>query len=144
MRIWKLPDLSLSQYLHTDKGIIYNCCFSPDGNLIACSTVEGSIIVWDVASSKEIIQFKHHSKACFSIAWSQLKVECLLSTSSDCTAVVFVLPKSTVEELTAISKMSSNRSAEVSLRPVTATYTHPAPIFGGSWSIFSADGNKPY
>ena len=113
--------------------------WSPKGNLIAGSTIQGMIIIWDTFRAKEVARFKHHVKPSFSVSWSSLDPNLLVSTSSDATAVVFELMDSMVKEASTSEILgSSNVKRNVSKTPLVMKFTHPAPVFGCSWSPFKA------
>jgi WD40 repeat protein len=104
--------------------------------MIAGSTIQGNIIIWDVASAKEVARYLHHTKPCFSCAWSQFDGTLVLSTSSDSTAVVFEVIGEQVEEAISSDLMGSATHKRPSKPVMLMRFVHPAPVFGCAWSTF--------
>lgn len=113
--------------------------WAPKGNLLAGSTVQGTIIIWDVSKSKEVARYQHHTKPSFCVAWSKLDANLLVSTSSDGNAVVFELIDGTIKEAVEGEVFgSAGLRRNVSKTPFVMKFAHPAPVFGCAWSPFKS------
>ncbi len=74
-------DLSRSLFTET-LGIVFSVAFSPDGTKLATGDVEGGLRLWEVATSKLLLNFEGHIGWVWSTAWSP-DGRILASCSSD-------------------------------------------------------------
>lgn len=132
--MWKLADMSLMQYLQAGDGIIYSVCWSPNGSMLAGSTIQGTVIIWDLISSREVARFKNHTKASFSVAWNTISDRMLVSTSSDGSAVVFEVLSELLDEAGNGHTTGSETKKQPTKPAVLIRFAHPAPVFGCAWS----------
>ena len=76
------PLIGHSYYVH--------CCqFSPCGKLLASSSTDGRVILWDVSSGKALREFSHESHSCIKICRFSPDGERLLTGSDDETLVLW-------------------------------------------------------
>lgn len=146
VKVWNVPDLSLTQTLHGTDCIIYSCSWSPDSNKIAATTIAGEVIIWDVESSRVLTKFKYHSKASYSVAWNQFEPSWLLTTSADNTAVVIEVSMEDIEDLSAQStqrigsrrKTTTKKADDYATPRLKTIYKHASPVFGCAWATHSS------
>ena len=81
----------IRKFSHPSK--IYCSAWSPQNReLIATACANGYIYVWDLSFSKEAPKptvLKGHKAKCFNVAWNPILPNVLLSSSDDCTAIVW-------------------------------------------------------
>jgi hypothetical protein len=69
VRLWELGSPEPREFTgHTDS--IYALAFSPAGDKLVTASYDKLLILWDVASGKELHTLKHHTGAVFSAAFS--------------------------------------------------------------------------
>ena len=88
----------------------------PDEHRLAVGSAEGQVYVWDAKKGKVLTCITHHSKPVYRLCWNPHDVNALVSTSSDCTAVVFTPEGKIVRK-----------------------YKHPMQVYGCEWSPFNKD-----
>ena len=92
VKIWGIAALNLTKTLHNSdasaKCIIYRCSWSPKADAIAASTSDGFVLVWEVASGREVARYANHNKPAFCVAWNKLNESLIASVSGDNTLVV--------------------------------------------------------
>ena len=149
VKIWNVPDLSLTQTLYGTDCIIYSCSWSPDSKKIAATTIAGELLIWDAETSRVMAKYKYHTKASYAVAWNQFNPSLLLTTSADNTAVVIEVNMEDIEDLSSQKnqRIGSRRNHKTAKKtsdyatPVQKTvYKHASPVFGCAWSAHSALG----
>lgn len=147
VKIWNVPDLTLTQTLYGTDCIIYSCSWSPDSKRIAASTIAGELLIWDANTSRVMVKYKHHNKASYSVAWNHFNPSLILTTSADNTAVVIEISIEDIEDISTPSnqrigsrrnpkyaKKTSSSSGDYGTPRDKASFRHPGPVFGCSWS----------
>jgi WD40 repeat protein len=147
VKIWNVPDLTLTQTLHGTDCIIYSCTWSPDSKKIAASTIAGELLIFDAESSRVMVKYKYHTKASYAVAWNQFDASLLLSTSADNTAVVIEVCMEEIEDLSSQSNQrigsrrnhkTAKKSGDYAMPKSMIAYRHPSPVFGCAWAVHSS------
>jgi len=76
--------------IHTLQGTgsIYHVCFTPDGRNLATGDAEGTVVLWDAKSGKEVRRLKAHTNAVTGVCFSP-DGKRLATTSTDGTLNVW-------------------------------------------------------
>lgn len=151
VKIWNVPDLSLTQTLHGTDCIIYSCSWSPDSKKVVASTIGGEILIWDADTSRVMVKYKYHTKASYSVSWNQFDPNLILSTSADSSAVVIEINMEDIEDLGSQTnqRIGSRRNPKAKMAKKTpaaeygtprsiTTYKHASPVFGCAWGVHSS------
>ena len=70
IKLWSTNDQTEIANLTGHKGIVYAVAFSPDGQLLASGSWDGTIKLWSIPEGKEIATLKGHKEAVRSVAFS--------------------------------------------------------------------------
>lgn len=149
MKLWNAINLSLESTIEGTNGIVYCCDWSPDGTMIVGSFYSGSIVIYDVASTRELARYEHHTKPSYVVAWNSKQSNYILTTSSDGFAAVLDINIADIKSssgATTGSRKVALKLTKKSSAPCNSLklFQHPAPVFGGCWneddSCFFATG----
>ncbi|CAM9101486.1 unnamed protein product, partial [Ectocarpus fasciculatus] len=95
LKVWNCTELTLLQTFSDANSIFYSCAWSPCGKLLACTTIKGEVLLWNLETGRAVVKYTHHTKASYSVRWNSFPTHSnkLCSTSADGSAVVFEIPK---------------------------------------------------
>ena len=163
VKIWNAATYSLKKTLRGANNCLYSISWSPTGRLIAASSSNGLICLWDVVTGNMRARYSHHDKnaASFMVTWNQMHPNILCSSSSKCSLVIFQANENELAEVAVKTRndavlrenMPSGghmvgsikggvyHRAPISPEEITATNVKmrvvlPAPIFGVDFSPF--------
>jgi len=58
VRLWNVSDGHLITTLNTFNDVIFGVAFTPDSSVLATSSADGTIQLWDVSTSKSLVTLK--------------------------------------------------------------------------------------
>lgn len=61
----------LERHFTGHSGDITQICFSPSSNYLASSSLDSSVMIWDLQQAARCIRFSGHTEKVHSVAWAQ-------------------------------------------------------------------------
>ncbi|SPQ97791.1 unnamed protein product (mitochondrion) [Plasmodiophora brassicae] len=89
IKLWNTLTGTFVLEMEKRTGCVYALAWDPIPSRLVSATIDGHIDLWDARTGALLHTFTHHSKACYRVAWNTRNPTQIVSTSSDCTAVIF-------------------------------------------------------
>lgn len=139
LKMWNITELKLLKSFFESESIFYSCVWSPCGRLLACTSIKGEVILWNIETGRAVVKYEHHSKASYCIRWhpDPSHSSKLCSTSADGSVVVFDIPLDRLADarsgagILLGSNRKKNNITEVS--SVLCRIDCSSPAFGCAW-----------
>ena len=93
VRIWNVSQESYVQiFKGTSAQQIYTVAWSPDSKYIAAGGLDTQVMIWEVASGKQVLTYEGHSQPIMSVQWSPGASHNIVSSSFDKTVQIWTVP----------------------------------------------------